>query len=54
MNCINNFIFSEAVKTVGKKDIAAHERYLVLDVCCNDLTEAEEDQDVPYVRYRFR
>jgi len=45
---------SEAVKTVGKREIADHERYLVLDVCCNDLTEAEEDQDVPYVRYRFR
>lgn len=45
---------SEAVKTVGKKEIGAHERYIVLDVCCNDLTEEEEDQDVPYVRYRFR
>lgn len=44
---------SQAVKEIGKREIGEHEQYLVLDVCVNDLEE-DEDQDVPYVRYRFR
>ena len=45
-------IFSDAVREVGKREIGDHEKYLTLDVCVND--EDDEDQDVPYVRYRFR
>jgi ubiquitin-activating enzyme E1 len=43
---------SDAVKEVGKREIGSHEKYFTLDVCVND--EEDEDQDVPYVRYRFR
>jgi ubiquitin-activating enzyme E1 len=43
---------SDAVKTVGKREIGAHEKYFTLDICVND--EEDEDQEVPYVRYRFR
>jgi len=43
---------SDAVREVGKREIGDHEKYLTLDVCVND--EEDEDQDVPYVRYRFR
>lgn len=48
-----NMSVSQAVKEVGKREIGDHENYLVLDVCVNDLEE-DEDQEVPYVRYRFR
>jgi len=40
---------SEAVKQVGNRDLGDHEKYLILDICVN-----EEDQEMPYVRYRFR
>lgn len=43
---------SEAVKEIGKRELGSHEQYLVLDVCVND--DQDEDQEVPYIRYRFR
>ena len=44
--------FSDAVKQVGKRELGDHEKYFTLDICVND--ENDEDQEVPYVRYRFR
>jgi len=43
---------SDAVKQVGKRELGDHEKYFTLDICVND--EEDEDQEVPYVRYRFR
>lgn len=40
---------SEVVRKVSKKQIAAHERALIFEICCNDDTG--EDVEVPYVRY---
>lgn len=43
---------SEVAKMVGKTTFAPSQKYLVLEVCCND--EKGEDVEVPYIRYRFR
>ena len=40
------------MKQVGKRELGDHEKYFTLDICVND--EEDEDQEVPYVRYRFR
>ncbi len=43
---------SEVAKMVGKTTFAPSQKYLVLEVCCND--EQGEDVEVPYIRYKFR
>lgn len=40
---------TDLVRKVSKRPIAAHERSLVFEICCND--EDGEDVEVPYVRY---
>ena len=49
---INNFNQSQH----HRLDLTSRNFLTVLrkNVCCNDLTEAEEDLDIPYNRYRFR
>lgn len=43
---------SEVAQTVGKLEFGPAQKYLVLEVCCND--KEGEDVDVPYIRYAFR
>lgn len=43
---------SQVAQTVGKMEFTATQKYLVLEVCCND--DDGEDVDVPYIRYCFR
>lgn len=43
---------SKVAAMVGKTEFGANEKYLVLEVCCNDAEG--EDVEVPYIRYRFR
>lgn len=43
---------SKVAATVGKMEFSPSQKYLVLEVCCND--ESGEDVEVPYIRYRFR
>eukprot|EP00178_Gracilaria_changii_P019042 TRINITY_DN55469_c0_g1_i1.p1 TRINITY_DN55469_c0_g1~~TRINITY_DN55469_c0_g1_i1.p1 ORF type:complete len:1053 (+),score=173.13 TRINITY_DN55469_c0_g1_i1:419-3577(+) len=43
---------SKVAATVGKMEFSPSQKYLVMEVCCND--EAGEDVEVPYIRYRFR
>lgn len=40
---------TEIVRKITKRDIPAHERALVFEICCNDVDD--EDVEVPYVRY---
>lgn len=42
---------SEVARTVGKLEFTPTQKYLVLEMCCNDLEG--EDVDVPYVRIQF-
>lgn len=44
---------STLVETVSKQPLPQNKKYLVLEVCCNRLSD-EEDVDTPYVRYKFR
>lgn len=43
---------SKVAQTVGKMEFDEKQKYLILEVCCND--ESGEDVEVPYIRYRFR
>lgn len=43
---------SDVAKSVGKLEFAPSQKYLVLEVCCNDAEG--EDVEVPYIRYKFR
>ncbi|KAI0563057.1 ubiquitin-activating enzyme E1 [Gracilaria domingensis] len=43
---------SRVAATVGKMNFSPSQKYLVMEVCCND--ETGEDVEVPYIRYRFR
>lgn len=43
---------SQVAKTVGKMQFTDTQKYLVLEVCCND--EEGNDVEVPYIRYRFK
>lgn len=42
---------SEVARTVGKLEFTPTQKYLVLEMCCND--SAGEDVEVPYVRIQF-
>lgn len=43
---------SQVAQTVGKMEFTETQKYLVLEVCCND--SEGEDVEVPYIRYRFK
>lgn len=43
---------SEVASSVGKMEFTSTQKYLVLEVCCNDDTG--EDVEVPYIRYCFK
>lgn len=43
---------SKVAQVVGKVEFSPSRKYLVLEVCCNDLSG--EDVEAPYIRYRFR
>lgn len=43
---------SKVAQVVGKVEFSQSRKYLVLEVCCNDLDG--EDVEAPYIRYRFR
>lgn len=43
---------SEVASTVGKLEFNPTQKYLVLEVCCND--DDQNDVEVPYIRYKFR
>lgn len=43
---------SKVASTVGKMQFSPSQKYLVLEVCCND--DSGNDVEVPYIRYRFR
>jgi ubiquitin-activating enzyme E1 len=42
---------SEVARTVGKLEFTPSQKYLVLEMCCNDLNG--DDVEVPYVRIQF-
>jgi len=42
---------SKVVESVSKKEIPAHVKALVLEICCND--EEGNDLEVPYVKYNL-
>ena len=46
-------MFSDVYKEFGKRKIDEYEHYLVIDIIANDLEE-DEEQDLPYIRFRFR
>lgn len=43
---------SQVAQNVGKMEFTETQKYLVLEVCCND--EEGEDVEVPYIRYCFK
>jgi len=43
---------TQLVESVSKKEIPADKNDLVMEVCCNRMSD-DEDVDVPYVRYTF-
>lgn len=43
---------SIVASTVGKLEFNPTQKYLVLEVCCND--DKDNDVEVPYIRYKFR
>jgi ubiquitin-activating enzyme E1 len=42
---------SELVTEVSKTEFKPKQKYITFEICCND--EADEDVEVPYVRYKF-
>jgi ubiquitin-activating enzyme E1 len=45
-------LLEDIVKEVSKKELPAHSKFLIFEVCCTDADD--EDLDLPPVRYRFR
>ena len=43
---------SELVTEISKAEFKPTQKYITLEICCND--EDDEDVEVPYVRYKFR
>lgn len=44
---------SKLIENVSKQPLPANKKYLVMEVCCNRISD-DEDVDVPYVRYKFK
>jgi len=44
---------SKLIETVSKQPLPENKSYLVMEVCCNRISD-DEDVDVPYVRYKFK
>lgn len=44
---------SALVENVSKQPLPQNKKYLVLEVCCQRISD-DEDVDTPYVRYKFR
>jgi len=42
---------SRVVESVSKKKIAAHQKSLVFEICCDD--KKGEDVEVPFVQYKL-
>lgn len=42
---------SKVVESVSKKRIAAHQKSLVFEICCDD--KKGEDVEVPFVQYKL-
>jgi len=43
---------TKLVENVSKVPIPPHKNYLVIEICCNRMSD-DEDVDVPYVKYTF-
>ena len=48
---------SKLVTEVSKIEFKPKQKYITFEICCNDMNaaadDADEDVEVPYVRYRF-
>jgi len=44
---------SKLVENVSKQTLPPNKKYLVMEICCNRMSD-DEDVDTPYVRYKYR
>lgn len=45
---------SELVASISKTELPSSSNWLTFELCCNEIDDADEEVDVPAVKYRFR